>query len=39
MSLAELRAVAQALAERDLEPLTDAALGDDLRELRGRQIT
>ena len=31
---AELRAAAQALAERDLEPLTDAALGEDLRELR-----
>src|SRR5579864_3008818 len=35
MILAELRAAAQALAERDLESLTDAALGDDLRELRG----
>ena len=34
MILAELRVAAQALAERDLEPLTDAALGDDLRELR-----
>ncbi len=32
---AELRAAAQALAERDLEPLTDEALGEDLRELRG----
>ncbi len=35
MILAELRATAQALAERDLEPLTDVALGEDLRELRG----
>src|SRR5436305_7921966 len=35
MILAELRVSAQALAERDLEPLTDTALGDDLRELRG----
>src|ERR1700758_3333495 len=35
MILAELRVAAQALAERGLEPLTDAALGDDLRELRG----
>src|ERR1700756_3715895 len=31
---AELRAAAQALAERDVEPLTDDALGEDLRELR-----
>ena len=35
MILAELRASAQALAQRDLEPLTDAALGEDLRDLRG----
>src|SRR5256885_16041342 len=35
MILAELRVAAQALAERDLEPLTEAALGEDLRELRG----
>ena len=35
MILAELRVAAQALAERDLEPLTDTALGDDMRELRG----
>lgn len=35
MILAELRVAARAVAERDLEPLTDAALGDDLRDLRG----
>jgi hypothetical protein len=33
MILAELRAT-QVLAERDLEPLTDDALGEDIRELR-----
>ena len=34
MILAELRASARALAERDLDPLADFALGEDMRELR-----
>ena len=35
MILAELRAAADAFGRRDLEPLTDAAVGEDIRELRG----